>query len=1050
MSQLSVMQWNACSLNHTRQLELQHKCSATDIDIVVICEAKTQHTLKRFDDYLQFVNNDTLMLVNKRLKFEEVVQYKIEEDKHVETIAIAIEDMLLIGVYCRDGSKPHGIRRLMDMLQWARLSYDTICVIGDLNARASLVYDVNGRRNAAGVELDKHLDNGFLTCVNDGTHTFSRPGFATSLLDVILVTSDLMSQCTAFSVMDWFDSDHKPIVCRFGHHTCETNHTQYAAQYSVRALNLLGKDLTGLGDQIDKIMQDDVMWQEEDSDGLYEHIKSTILFGLKRCGVLRSKRKKPSKAWFDNHIRDLIRQRDQARYSHSPDAHQTYVDLKKAVKQAVRTAKRQKWHDFIASIQYDDSAAMIWRKFRQSRGTQHPFDTIGDLDTQTHKIAQDFKNYSRVALSPVQHYEDNYSHITSSWLNNGFHNDSKPYNRIITSSEVRLAIQHCKSKSAPGPDGIPYTVYKCLPDSMIDKITTLFNMWYDTGDMPTECDKALQVAIPKSAPGEFRPITLKNALPKIFERVLYSRIYNWIDDRLPEYQFGFRRGLGCREQITRLLSRLQQQRQCKKTSVVLFLDIRKAYDRVYRRGLIAKLHQLGLRGKMLKMIDRIIMHTKCRVLNRNHVSDEYEPSEGIPQGGILSCLLFNIFFSDLPDHTSDDTMFAAYADDLAIVVSADKLSEANYKMTHIYDDIRTWAVHNRVDFNDKKVKAMIIRPKWKRKRQHQHTFYLDRVLYADQSTGTIRRVQVVDEYKYLGAIIDSKLTLTPWINAIVANATHRISLVKRVAQTTKLPRHLVEKFYDGYVRGYLRYGIEIWSQTSSANKVYNIDRAGQRMCAGLLHATRNIDVERESNMVSLKAIAHYSIIRMIFTKLRNRNTPMRHFFSQAFSDVNMGTLVSKMTNIWYCAALPILDDFTQSLLDNDDWNALYYSIEALRPSREKKQWVYRDCFWQEKLLSRFRAGVQPTRVWAKRVGLEWSDKCRHCKQAVETLDHLILDQCPHLEYKFGLTCKFGVSSTQELRQLLWSDHEDREVLEDHLVEMSRKNKLFARKTFDVH
>ena len=254
------------------------------------------------------------------------------------------------------------------------------------------------------------------------------------------------------------------------------------------------------------------------------------------------------------------------------------------------------------------------------------------------------------------------------------------------------------------------------------------------------------MAIPKGVPGEFRPITLKNALSKIFERVLYGRIHHWIDNRLPDYQFGFRRKLGCREQLIRLINYLQVEREQKRVSVVLFLDIRKAYDRVYRKALIAKLYKHGMRGNMLRMIDRLISNTRCRVLNRGHVSGEYTPSDGIPQGSVLSCLAWNMNMVDLATPRDENTMHAAYADDLASIVSDRDLHTACLRMTQIYGKIREWARFNRVEFNDKKVKAMIIKPRWKRDRKNDKVHTLDSVLYEDSKTRIVRRVEYVQEY----------------------------------------------------------------------------------------------------------------------------------------------------------------------------------------------------------------------------------------------------------------------------------------------------------------
>ena len=1055
MNRLTLLQWNACSLNDSRQKELQSRCSATDIDVILVCEARTKKRLKGFCDYLQFVNNDTLLLVHKSLQFQEVPEYNIEEE-FIETIAIAIGSMLLIGAYCRDGSKKHGIQTLIKTIRWAQLTYDHICVIGDLNARCNMVYDVKNRQNAAGIELDRHLENEVLFCLNDGTITFSRPSFTPSVLDLCLVTKNLMGECESVQVKDWFDSDHKPLLCTFGRQKHLTKRSQYEMEYPIRALNLINKDLDGLCEHIDQIVQNETQWSIDDADELYQQIQSTILFGLKRNGLLRKRKSKSRKAWFTQEIQDLIRQRDVARLDNSPDALLHYNRLKKAVKRAVRKAKRQHWYDFVESIRHEDSPASIWNKFRLSRGIHKPFDAHGDLDRQTETIAHTFKKHSTVTMPTVDVWESKYNDVCAAWHNHTDDANDKMYNTNITIDEVRQAIRVCKSTSAPGPDGIPYSVYKCLPESLIGEMTRLFNMWYDSGDMATECDEGLQVAIPKETPGDFRPITLKNAITKIYERVLYSRIYNWIDQRLPDYQFGFRRKMGCADQLLRLVSHLQQQRDIKNTTVILFLDIRKAYDRVYRKALIAKLYDYGLRGKMLMAIDRLISRTRCRVLNQRHVSTEYVASDGIPQGGVLSCLLWNCFFSDLPcniQQQQDNVMYAAYADDLAITVSAKTLHDANAHMTQIYSDIREWAKHNRVEFNDKKVKSMVIRPQRCRKRKNSHhddTLALDRVLYLDETSNVVRRVDVVCEYRYLGAILDHKLSLSTWINKIVANAKRRIHLVKRLVKTMKLPRRLIEKLYDAYVRGYLRFGIEVWSQARTAHKVYNTDRAGQRMCAGLLHATRNESVEWESNFIPLHHIASFASIKLIHKAIRVNRGAMNTLARDAFDGVSTGSILGCVMDKWYCAGLPVMDTFVCSIMTRSDWDALDDMVTSLKPSGSVKQWVYRDSFWEEKVLSRFRAGVQPTYTWKKRVGLDWSDRCRHCKIHTETIEHFVLDECPALEHKFKLSEQFGIDSRLDLMdRLRREDDETRVLLEDHMIEVTRLNDLFARRVYDV-
>ena len=62
----------------------------------------------------------------------------------VETITILLEGMVLIGAYCRNGSRKEGIREVLNMVEWLKAQDNQVCVIGDLNARCDLVYDTDG------------------------------------------------------------------------------------------------------------------------------------------------------------------------------------------------------------------------------------------------------------------------------------------------------------------------------------------------------------------------------------------------------------------------------------------------------------------------------------------------------------------------------------------------------------------------------------------------------------------------------------------------------------------------------------------------------------------------------------------------------------------------------------------------------------------------------------------------------------------------------------------------------------------------------------------
>ena len=124
------------------------------------------------------------MLVKKELQCRVMKQYWIQK-QHIEAITIEISNIIIIGVYCRDGSHRDGIAALMNLVKWIKEDNDNICIIGDLNAKAGMVYEVCGGRNAAGVELDKHLEQGVVYCINDETHIPSSEAIVRALFGFV-------------------------------------------------------------------------------------------------------------------------------------------------------------------------------------------------------------------------------------------------------------------------------------------------------------------------------------------------------------------------------------------------------------------------------------------------------------------------------------------------------------------------------------------------------------------------------------------------------------------------------------------------------------------------------------------------------------------------------------------------------------------------------------------------------------------------------------------------------------------------------------------------
>ena len=96
----------------------------------------------------------------------------------------------------------------------------------------------------------------------------------------------------------------------------------------------------------------------------------------------------------------------------------------------------------------------------------------------------------------------------------------------------------------------------------------------------------------------------------------------------------------------------------------IFLDISKAFDKVWHKGIIFKLKQNGISGKLLSVLSDFLKDRKQRVILNWQVSSWTDVNAGVPQGSILGPLLFLIYINDLADGLSSNAKL--FADDTSL------------------------------------------------------------------------------------------------------------------------------------------------------------------------------------------------------------------------------------------------------------------------------------------------------------------------------------------------------------------------------------------------
>lgn len=173
---------------------------------------------------------------------------------------------------------------------------------------------------------------------------------------------------------------------------------------------------------------------------------------------------------------------------------------------------------------------------------------------------------------------------------------------------------------------------------------------------------------PPTLPESFRPISLLEVPGKLLERIIISRLRLHLEDgcHLHPAQYGFRSGRGTAQAIALVTETMAVHQANKFRCNLVLRDVSKAFDRVWHLGLKYKILQLGLPGTVERLLCDFLADRSARIRVKSHLGPEFPLDAGVPQGSVLSPLLYNIYTSDCP--ASGAGVNVLYADDVSQVV----------------------------------------------------------------------------------------------------------------------------------------------------------------------------------------------------------------------------------------------------------------------------------------------------------------------------------------------------------------------------------------------
>lgn len=370
---------------------------------------------------------------------------------------------------------------------------------------------------------------------------------------------------------------------------------------------------------------------------------------------------------------------------------------------------------------------------------------------------------------------------------------------LITEQELTPIIKRLKP-SASGPDAIPNQVLKQLPSAFVKVLCKLFNASFDKGYLPDSWKQANLIMLPKgnksaASPGNLRPISLLNTIGKLMERVLAARIRQKCEQDMLflESQAGFRKGRSTEDHLFKLAQHCMDIIKAKKETLAVFLDIQKAFDSVWHNGLRMRLVSTDLPLRTVRWISNFLSNRKYRTRINGCLSEEFSSEAGVPQGSVISPLLYIIYVRDLVPTESAALSVAQYADDTALWANGSVNRPPSLVLQRGLDHVYQWCCKWRLVVNPGKTKVVNFT------RRHRDRNII--VRYGPD------QLEINGSVKFLGIMFDSRVNLSAHITTIRQKAMPMALLLRAFrGRTWSVPIKSLLMLYKMHIRSIMTYG----------------------------------------------------------------------------------------------------------------------------------------------------------------------------------------------------------------------------------------------------
>ena len=507
--------------------------------------------------------------------------------------------------------------------------------------------------------------------------------------------------------------------------------------------------------------------------------------------------------------------------------------LNEEITSDIQKHKQSIWKEHLdAHWDHKHNTHTLWKTIH-GLSIRAPPHTLKTSITFNNKIATTPKHIANCFTKQFTNTVKHATHKKNRHVNRTTHN-IQGYNITLTTSLVQEAIKQSKNNNSQGPAKLNIRHLKHIGPLGLAFLTSMFKTALNKNIIPHIWKLANIVPIPNSNKDtdkgtSYRPISLLSVIATTLEKSLLPYITANIPNTPMQHGYKTQHStVMALHTLNNTVAKGFNQMAPHARTITVALDMSKAFDTINIHTLIRKLLQTNIPSTIIKFIASYIKGRKAYTTYINHTSKQRQFKTGVPQGGVLSPTLFNIYASDLPP-PSAPVQVMANADDITITSTHTSKSAAKKYIQPYLHTVLAWTKQNNLLLNPDKTTCTL--------------FTADPAEYTSNLDLTInnKALPMATHPKVLGLTLNPKLTYSTNIHNISVQAHKPLQIIKALTATGwGKQKETLMATYKAVMRPALEYASCVWSpiaSSTSINKLQVMQNAALRTATGCTQDT---------------------------------------------------------------------------------------------------------------------------------------------------------------------------------------------------------------------